>query len=497
MKDEASKIRYPEERREQVAAVLERQNQAFGSAARTFENLARFRNGALTLVTGQQVGLFGGPLFSILKALTAVRLADEATKAGIDCVPIFWLATEDHDLEEVSTTSVPSSDGTLKEFHVTPGGIDQAPVGTLKFGEDIQALVDEVAQLLGEGDAAEVLRQAYRPGEDFGSAFAKLFARIFAGFGVILLDSRDPELHEIAKPIYRAAAERAEELDNALLARGKELEAAGYHQQVKVTALSTLLFSMAKGPRIVVHRKPNGNTDDFIIGDERLSRAELLSRIDNRPQDFSANVLLRPVMQDYLLPTLAYAGGAAEIAYFAQAAVVYQALLGKVTAVVPRFSATLIDPKPQSFLAKFGLQIQNVFQGPEKLLERLSERALPADLQAAFAKADSAIEKSVTEIQGELGRLDPTLVEAAGVSISKMRYQLEKIKAQAARAESNKKEVLQRKALFLSNLLYPERGLQERVIAGIYFLARSPELIRELYAAIHLDCQEHHLIWLS
>jgi bacillithiol synthase len=497
MQDEAAKVVFPIDRRAQVAAVLEKQNRSFGAASKTFENLARLRNRALALVTGQQVGLFGGPLFAILKALTAVRLADEATKAGIDCVPIFWLATEDHDLDEVKTVSWPASDGALKTFSASAQGIEGAPVGTLKFGEDIRALVQEAAQSLGESDAADALKQAYLPGEDFGSAFARLFARIFADFGVILLDGRDPELHRIAKPIYRAAAEQAENIDQALLTRGRELEAAGYHQQVKVTASSTPLFYMGAGSRMVVHRKLNGEAHEFIVGDERISQSELLRRIDDRPQDFSANVLLRPVIQDYLLPTLAYAGGAAEIAYFAQAAVLYRALLGRVTAVVPRFSATMIEAKPQSFLAKFGLKFEDVFQGPAKLLELLSARALPSDLQAAFAQAESAIEKSVAEIQEALKRLDPTLVDAAAVSVSKMRYQLDKIKLQAARAESDKREVLQRKAHFLSNLLYPNHGLQERTLAGIYFLARQPQLLRELYQTIELDCREHHLIWLT
>jgi bacillithiol synthase len=497
MKEEAANLRYPNDRRAQVVAALEKQNQSFGSGAKTFENLSRLRDGALALVTGQQVGLFGGPLFSILKALTAVRLAGEATQAGIDCVPVFWLATEDHDVEEVSSVSWPAADGTLKKFHVAAQGVDQAPVGALTFSGEIQSVVEEAAQTLDASNAAEALKQAYRPHENFGSSFAKLFARIFADFGVILLDGRDPELHRIARPIYRAAAEQAATIDRQLLERGKELEAAGYHQQVKVTPSSTPLFYMGKGSRVAVHRKVNGDESEFIIGEERISRDELLRRIDERPQDFSANVLLRPIVQDYLLPTLAYAGGAAEIAYFAQVAVVYKALLGRVSAVVPRFSATLIEAKPESFLLKYGLRVQDVFRGPEKLLEQLSERALPADLQAAFAKADAAIEKSVKEVQEALARLDPTLVDAAGISISKMRYQIDKIKAQAARAESSKREVLQRKAKLLSNLLYPNHGLQEREIAGIYFLAKYPQLLQDLYASVDLNCWQHHLIWLA
>ena len=497
MKDEALRVGYPDDRRAQVAAVLERQNRAWGASPRTFENLARLRSGALALVTGQQVGLFGGPLFSVLKALSAIRLADEATKAGVDCVPIFWLATEDHDLAEVDHVSMPESVG-VRKLSVLPKGIEAAPVGTLSFGEEIRQVVDQAAELLGENEATAALQQAYGPRENFGSAFARLFAQIFAAWGVILLDAGDPELHQISKPIYRAAAERAPGLDNALLARGQALEAAGYHQQVKVTSLSTLLFYTGSGSRVVVHRRLNGGSNEFLLGQERVSEAELLRRIDEAPQHFSANVLLRPVVQDYLLPTLAYAGGAAEIAYFAQAAVVYDALLGRVTPAVPRFSATLIEAKPKTLLDKYGLQLPDLFHGSETLRERLAERALPNDLQTAFLEAESSLEKSMQDVQHKLAGLDTTLVDSARVSASKIRYQLGKIRSRAARAELRRREVLGRHASLLSSSLYPNQALQEREIAGIYFLARvGPQLLRDLYGTIDLDCTGHHVISLG
>jgi bacillithiol biosynthesis cysteine-adding enzyme BshC len=496
--DEAAKVRYADGRRAQVAAILERQNRSWGASPRTFENLARLRSGAMALVTGQQVGLFGGPLFSILKALSAIRLADEATKVGVDCVPVFWLATEDHDVAEVNHVSLRGPDGAMREFAISPQGITDAPVGTLSFGEEIHPVVNAVAEILGESEVTAALRQAYGPGENFGSAFARLFAQTFAEWGVILLDAGDPELHQIAKPIYHAAAERAQELDNALLARGKALEAAGYHQQVKVTSLSTLLFHTGSGSRMVVHRRLNSGTAEFSLGQERVSQADLLKRIEETPQHFSANVLLRPVVQDYLLPTLAYTGGAAEIAYFAQAAVVYEALLGRVTPAVPRFSATLIEPKPKALLDKYGLRLQDLFHGPERLREQLAERVLPRELQAALQDAESALETSLKAIQEALGRLDSTLVDSARISGSKMRYQLGKIRARAARAELRRREVLGRHADFLCSVLYPNHTLQEREVGSIYFLARmGPQLLRDLYATIDLDCLDHHVIALA
>jgi bacillithiol biosynthesis cysteine-adding enzyme BshC len=365
------------------------------------------------------------------------------------------------------------------------------------FGEEINVAVEEAAKLLGEGDLTDALRQSYRVGETFGSAFAVLLARLFAQQGVILLDAGDPELHRIAKPIYTAAAERAAELNLTLLERGKVIESAGYHQQVKVTSSSTLLFDMGSGSRIPVHRHSNGRegNGEFVVGDKKLSPSSLLQRIQEAPQDFSANVLLRPVVQDYLLPTLAYCGGAAEIAYFAQAAVVYQAILGRVTPIVPRFSATLVEQKTQSLMEKYGLRLPDFFRGEDALGEFLAAQALPQDLQAALSEATASLERSLSDVRGALAQLDPTLVDSSRISESKMRYQLNKMRARAARAELRKTEILHRHAQRLSNSIYPNRTLQERSIAGISMLARiGPELLDDLCRTLNPDCMGHQVI---
>src|SRR5216684_6689707 len=192
-KDESSLVQYPAERRERVATILERQNRALAAPSQTLENIAKFRAGAYALVTGQQVGLFGGPVFSIYKALSAVKLADEARKLGISCVPIFWLATEDHDLEEVSQVRIPALDGQLERL-VSASDTNaktDAPVGSIAFGAQISEVVSRAANLLGESEASSLLVECYRPGETFGTAFAKLFARVFGDLGVILLDGSD------------------------------------------------------------------------------------------------------------------------------------------------------------------------------------------------------------------------------------------------------------------------------------------------------------------
>ncbi|HLX75970.1 MAG TPA: bacillithiol biosynthesis cysteine-adding enzyme BshC, partial [Terriglobales bacterium] len=320
---EAGAIRYEDSRRKKVAAILERQNRSWGASPEALKNLERLRAGAFCVVTGQQVGLFGGPLYAIFKALGAIRLAQKASELGADCVPVFWLATEDHDLEEINHTTLLAGDGSLQAVATSTQGAPDAPVSEIRLGEEIRQPLEDAAAALGDSEITDLLRRCYRPGETLGSAFAKLFSALAGRWGVVMLDASDPELHALAQPIYHAAIERAEELDQALLERDRELLSSGYHDQVKVTELSTLLFTIENGSRVVIHRgdgvaRPAG----FRIGQERLGREELLQRIDAEPQHFSANVLLRPVVQDYLLPTLAYTGGPAECAYFAQAAVV-------------------------------------------------------------------------------------------------------------------------------------------------------------------------------
>lgn len=493
--DEAGKIRYDSERRERVASVLERQNRSWGASEKTLENIARFRRGASAVVTGQQVVLFGGPAFSIYKALTAVKLAEQATQARVDAVPVFWLATEDHDLAEVNHVSIPGANAALHTISVPTHGIADAPVGQIAFGLEIEAAVSEAAALLGETEVANFLRESYRPGETFGSGFAKLFARLFADWGVVLLDPMEREFHAIAKPVFQAAIARAAELDDGLLARGKALESAGYHQQVKVTPSSTLLFAIRDGVRTPIHRKANGAEALLVIGEQKVTQAELLGQIDTAPENFSANVLLRPVMQDYLLPTLAYTGGAAEVAYFAQGAVVYEALLGRVTPVLPRFSASVIEAKAQKLLERYHLALPELFARPSELRERLAIKVLPQEIQSAFDRADTTLSESLSSIRGALGRLDPTLVESATRSESKMKYQLSKLRSRAGRAELRRNEVLSRHAELLGNALYPNKSLQEREVAGIYFVAaHGPEFLRELYETIHTDCLDHQVI---
>ena len=491
--EEAKSIVYPADRRKVVADLLERQNRGWGMGEKTAENLRRFRDGANVVVTGQQVGVFGGPLFAILKALTAVALAEKSESAGVPAVPVFWLATEDHDLAEVSVGSVPASDGSLVTLRTSAKTIEESPVGDAVFTADIDAEIEKLTELLGTSDATDALSSAYRSGEKMGDAFAKFYSKVLAEWGVILIDAYEADFHQLAKPIYLAAANKADKLDELLLQRGKELEAAGYHQQVKVTSSSTQLFEILDGKRVVVQRS-NGH---FKAGSNRYTKEELLQRISATPEKFSANVLLRPVVQDYLLPTLAYTGGPAEVAYFTQVGVVHEQLLGRKTPVIPRFSATIVEPKQQKFLKKYNLKFADLLHGPEKLRVIMAQRVLPASLQQDMENAEQLVGHAMEKIRADLQQLDPTLVDSASKAEAKMRYQLQRLGGRAARAELKRNEVIDSNARNLSTHLFPNKNLPEREILGVYYLAKYGfDLLHTLHEAAQKECPDHQVLYL-
>lgn len=492
---EANAVRegYDGARRARVADILEKQNRAWKASPATMENIQRLRSGVFAIVTGQQVGLFGGPLFAIYKALAAIKVAAELSRSGTAAVPVFWLATEDHDLAEVAHTTLLAGDGSLVDLATASHGEPDAPVSMVRLGAEIEAVVATAAKAMPDAATAELLRNCYQPGETLGGAFARMFSKLFEAFGVVLLDASDPELHRIAAPLYRSSIARCNELAAGLLARNRELEASGYHAQVKVTSSHTLLFATGSGARVPIHRA-NG---DFVAGSARSSQAQLLSAIDAHPEQFSPNVLLRPVVQDYLLPTVAYIGGPAEVAYFAQAAVVYQSLLGRVTPVLPRFSATLVEARVAKLMSKYNVHLEDTFRGAEEFRKTLAGRNLAGEAQQAFDAAEADLDRAIASVRRALGSLDLTLEQAAQTSAAKMRYQFARLRGKAARAELRGSEQLQRHADQLLSALYPRQNPQEREIAGVSFLARhGQQLLHTLYDAVQPGCADHQIVYL-
>ena len=482
------------QRQAAVADVLAKQNRTWGASEATLRNIERLRNGAFVVVTGQQVGLFGGPALALFKVASALALTKQVQALGVECVPVFWLASEDHDLAEVNQSLLLTPDLQLASFAANTSGVAGAPVASIRFAEGTNETVARAADLLGESLAADYLRESYTEGTSFSDAYAKLYTRLFGDYGLILLTPSDTDLHRIAAPLFADAARRSAELDEAILARNRELSSAGYHEQVKVTAESTPLFALVDGARIPIHRS-NGQ---FKVGRELVSAEELQRRIEASPEQFSANVLLRPVLQDYWLPTLAYIGGPAEIAYFAQAAVVYEKLLGRVTPIVSRMSATLIEPRIERLLTKYHVDLPEMFHGECELRDCIAARALPPELKQNFGDARDAVNEAMQRVSSSLQQLDSTLVEAATRATSKMQYQINRLEKRAAQAELRRSEIITRHTAQIENSLYPRKTLQEREIAGLYFHAKyGPQLVDRLVDLAQARCPEHKVLVLA
>jgi bacillithiol synthase len=485
-----SAAQYPDERRQAVAAILEDQNRAWGASDQTFANLKRLRAGAAAVVTGQQVGIFGGPLYSILKAVTAIKLAEEQTRNGIDTIPIFWLATEDHDLAEVSSATILGADHALRKLRLAQPD-EGFRVGDVKLSASVTALVAEFTNELGTSEITDLLARCYAPGTTFADAFAKFFTHIFKHHGLILIDNRDPRYHRIAAPVFAQAASNAATLNSALRKRSAELNAVGFHAQVHVDENSSTLFHHQKGKRVAI-KLDNGKAK---AGKQEWSLDGLAKTIESKPEDFSANALLRPVIEDYLLPTSAYVGGAAEIAYFAQSEVLYRGILGRVTPITPRASTTLIEPAVARILRKYDLQPADAFIAAERLKLDVAQKHLPSDVLDKFARSATELEKQLSALQTTVSQADTTLAGAAENAGKKMRYQLTRLRERASRALLRREADMDRQLQRLSNSLYPHGNLQERELAGAYFLAKhGASLIARLHGSLRTGTSDHQFI---
>jgi bacillithiol biosynthesis cysteine-adding enzyme BshC len=482
----------------ELANLLHEQSAAFGAGPEALANVEKLRNGARAVVTGQQVGLFGGPLLTLLKAATAVARAREATRTtGIEHVPIFWLASEDHDLAEVDQVSLLSK--TAVETLRLGLTSQQQEVGGIQLGDGVSALLEQVSELLAYAPICDLLRDCYAPDATLAGAFARLMARLFAAHGLIVMDAAERDFHALGRAPLRAAIERAQELEELLLERTTELEAAGYHAQVLVKPGASLLFLIdeASGERLPLRRLADGS---WRSGHESYKTADLLAILEAAPERISPNALLRPVFQDAILPTVAYIGGPAEVAYFAQSAVLYQAIPGRVTPILPRFSATLIEPAIAKVMAKEEISLKDVFEAKTEtvLTQRLGARAMPIEGKRKLAAVGNAMDAELTALTEYLGSLDESLGRSAAVSASKMRYQMNRLRRMAAAFETQKDASLARHATAMMQHLFPDGHPQERVLGGVWFLAQYGDdwaaLIDRFVSEAEAMCLGHSVI---
>ncbi len=475
----AQQIHYPEQRRSQLVDALRRQN----GDSPALSQLAQA--GTVAVVTGQQVGLFSGPAYTIYKALTAVRLADYLCQSGIAAVPVFWLATEDHDLAEVDHAWVFDHEATPKKISLPTSNGNSGPVGEVPLGDiPLAELRAALGHLPYADSVLERVKAAYRPGATFGGAFRSLLQDIFQDYGLLYLDPLAPDIRHIAAPLLSEVAQRLPDLVPALRQRDRDLSAAGYHSQVLVDEDASLLFLLSEGKRVPVRFKDG----QFVTRERTYSAGELQALADR----LSPNALLRPVMQDFLLPTVSYIGGPAEIAYLAQSQVLYQQLLGRMPVIYPRNSFTLLDSRAIKLLDRFGLHVLDLLDNQENVKSRIAAKLVPSELNHEFESLRSSISSSLATMDSKLMSFDSSLQTAAEKSAAKILYQVDKLSQKTARETMRREERAGQNATYLIDLVYPNRRLQERLYSIVPFLAKHGlDLPERLFSQTQLACPDH------
>lgn len=494
----AAQIRKSAVARGELVDVLARQNQAFGCSDPTMANIQRLSEPeTFAIVTGQQVGLFSGPAFTLYKALSTVRLAQSLTEQGLPCVPVFWLATEDHDLEEVSQGTTFDEEFNLVPLR-DPGNrpSPRSPVGEVRHTAEIVEALNQLETFLPDGESRSLLlrdlRECYVPGATWGESFARFMTRLFTRWGVILMDPLDESVHRLSSGVYWRAMEMAAELRTRVLEGSHALVQRGYHAQVHVGEDSTLVFVARHGDRLALHQR----SGKFLIdGNEEISSSELESLLAERPLDFSPNVLLRPLVQDSLLPTLAYVAGPSELAYLGQAQSLYQALGRPQPVIFPRAAFTLMDSRSERLMEKYKLNLEDVWQGEEHLSRKVAAAGYAEGWSERFDQSERELEQLLTRLQGDIEKLDPTLLDTLQHVKEKMKYQMERMRGKLSRAALGRSDLLVRHVQALSRFLLPHKDLQERRVGGAYFLGRAGYgLLDRLLEHVQVHCSDHQTV---
>ena len=478
-------------------------NRGWGESGKTLENIRLLTEAdCLAVVSGQQAGLFSGPLYTIYKALSAVKLAECMTQRGVKTVPVFWIATEDHDFAEVAWAEFINRDCALEKVNV-PAELhnEGSPVGRVRLDHSIEGVIDSLLRALPEtefsDDLQKTLRDAYRPASSYGDAFARTMTALTAKYGLILLDPLDAELKAMAAPLYADAARRAPEIASAIANRSRELEQAGYHAQVTPSEDSFPLFLHDESDaRHALTRTASGKYRTKTNRQE-YSAEELAEWALREPQRFSPNVTLRAVVQDYLLPTVAYYGGAAEIAYFAQTSEVYRLLDRPVTPILHRASITMVEKHTWRALERYELTLKDFFGGYDHVVATVVEKYLGKETSEAFDHTTQTFNSELDALQEKLGQVDPTLADALEKGRRKINYQVDGLRTRFQRAQIARDEALRRQLERAFDLLYPEKNLQERRINVTSVLTRHGRYVVDwIFDAIDLGSNEHHIVYL-
>ena len=487
-------------RRAAVADVLAEQNLAWGAGAETLALVDRLRDErSVAVVTGQQLGLFAGPLYTVYKALSAVRAAAHVEAVtGRPAVPVFWLADEDHDFAEVRGAVF--TDGPRVRFATYDDGrpLDgpRPPVGRIVLDE--AALAETFAALeraLPDGphreQALALARDAYRPGRTIRDAFAVLLRALAPG--LVLMSADDARLKRLAAPVLEREAGEWRETARVLADQSARLVAAGFHAQIEPSPLGLFWIDDAGIRRPVDPLDAGGVT---LRGTAvRWTEAEFHTRVARTPERVSPNVVLRPLVQDTLLPTAVYVAGPGEAAYYAQLAPVYARFGVPMPAVVPRLSLTLVEPGVRKTLDRYGLSVPDVGGDVQALWKRLALSASDLDLDGTFSRARTDAERLADEMERVAGHVDESLDGAAGAFRQAVRHALGRLETKTVRVEKRRHTDILARVERARAALWPAGALQERALSPLQIVARHGiGALPAVVGAVPLDSTVHHIV---
>jgi len=483
--------------RDALADVLLDQNARWGLTQAVRDQIEALRNpDSVAIVTGQQVGLFAGPLYTPYKTITALQLARQLREdTGRLVIPVFWLEGEDHDLAEVAGTAIfDRNDLRTVRYsgHTPPEAGNLGPVGRLALTEQIREVIEAVDQALPpseyKADVLEAVNQAYQPGTTLLDAFALLMRSFFPD--IVFISPDDARLKRLAAPLFRR------EVEDFAGAQARLTEVSGrlekrFHAQV--LARPTNLFMLENGQRHPLdvegdHFRLRGSATTF-------TREELVSHIASQPECFSPNVVLRPIMQDLLLPTAAYIPGPGEVSYFAQFQPIYEWAGVPMPVVYPRASVTLVEPKVRKVLERRELYVAAFADDLEKIFRRIVLADMSIDVEAMFAEAARQFEAVFASMKPGIGQVDASLARTADATRATIAKELARLKEKVVKAEKRNQETLYKQLEKAQVNLFPDGKLQERAISPLYFVAKfGTDFFRQLDDAISLDTAQHQVL---
>lgn len=483
--------------------ALRETNVKFGASPETLESIELLRDpDTVAIVSGQQAGLFTGPLYTIYKALSAVQMAECLRRRGFKAVPVFWVATEDHDFEEVSNTFIVGKKGNVVELRNEPKRcFDNWPVGYVKLDDSIAETIEELFYNITPTEFTDELRSlidhGWRSGEYYGDAFGRMLTKLLGKYGLIVLCPLNPALKQLAAPVYVQAIERSAEIVEALQKRSEQLVNDGFPAQVHIGDDYFPLFWQARDDTRNSLKKSKDGTFKTKDGTREFTLHELAEIAAHEPARFSPSVVLRSVVQDYILPTVCYFGGGAEISYFAQSGEVYRILGRPVTTILHRQSFSFVETKHAKTLARYDLGFDDLFKGVDELLPRIVEQHLDRETGRLFADVEERVNAELHRLDASLSQIDPTLSESLAKRRRKIIYHIASLRNKFHHVQVRKDEMIDRQITSMFESVVPKGHLQERSLNIAYFINRyGVKFVDWVYRAIDLEDRGHRVIYL-